>query len=450
MLRVAAGVVVLVSACGDHTAGNHPDAPATDAPVDVSIDAPADAPSGPASRVWIDGDYLTDGASVAGSFSDAASLPVMPPALASSLGTACRFPYLRFSATATKIAFAANPSDPTQPELYVADVDGQHPLRLRSTLPGIEVACVALSPDGTKVAYTMDSASQNDMYDVYVIDTTGGGVPVQVSPGYPMDGAIRQGWFSQLTWSADSRYLGFTGEFTIGINAYVTDTSGASPTTVALFSDAEQPYTASRLLFDASDHVYIRQFLPAATVVLYIADPDGQNRHVLATPMRSDGTTAMVGATNISPDGATIVFASDAPTKDTFELFVSPTAAWNPVAITAASAAGTGYPAGYEPRFSPDGTSVIAVANAGTFAVQRTKLDGSATSRLVQLVTGQVTSFLSDWTLDGRGIYIGADLTGSGHASLYRLDTQRVDQTPELAVAPPASGDVDNALILPM
>lgn len=405
--------------------------------------------------MWIDGDYLTDTVAVAGSFADGLPLPTTPAAVApggsATLGTSCFFPNLRFDATASKIAFPANLIDPAQFDLFVADVNGLNATRLVATGPGVEVACVALSPDGSKVAFTMDSAAQDGLYDVYVVDTTGTGTPVRVSPGYPMDGGYRHGFFSQLTWSADSRYLGFTGEFANGIGAYVSDTSSAPATTVSLYSDTEVAYTASRLLFDATDHVYLRWFQQSGALVLYIADPGGQNRRVVPMPLRSDGTSANAGIASISPDGATIVFAADAPTQGTYELFTSGTAAWDPVAVTANSPTGTGYPAFYEPRFAPDGATIaVAAATSTSVEIGLAPLDGSARSRLYSLVAGESLYALSDWTLDGTGLYISTDIDGSGHGSLYRLDTHRVDQTPELAVAPPANGDVYNALIRPM
>lgn len=427
-----------------------------DAPVDVAIDAPVDAPAGPASRIWIDGDYITDGATIAGSFSDRDALPVMPPALASSLGTACQFPNQRFDATATKITFPANPSDPTQAALYVADADGLNATQLVATQTGVTVACVALSPDSTKVAFSMNSAARSDLWDVYVVDTTGTGAPVRVSPDYMVTGTPTLAWANQLTWSADSRYVGFTGDFIDGgIGAYIADTASlASPTTAAMFSNAELQSTndvRSKIVFDANDHPYAMSTVtaPAYHRSIYTSGPDAQNRVELARPLRGDGTTSWAVAPDMSPDGHTIVFVADAPIQNTYEVYASPTATWNPIAVTANSPAGQGIGAGYGMHFSPDGTSLAFVA-ASSGTVYKARLDGSGTSRLAQFTSPQALWTLSDWTLDGTGLYVCVDPDGSRHWSLYRLDTQRVDQTPVLAVAPPTGGDVYNALIRPM
>ncbi len=105
--------------------------------------------------------------------------------------------------------------------------------------PGVEISSVGISPDGTKVAFTSDSPTVNQVYDLYVIAAIGG-VPFRVNPSRTSGVAQLENIGPPYTWSGDSRYLAFVGDLNIDdvFQAFCADTSTQS-VAVPLISTSE-------------------------------------------------------------------------------------------------------------------------------------------------------------------------------------------------------------------
>lgn len=464
-------ILILAAACGGRDnstpdASHSIDAPRSiDAPVtpDASPDAAPhpDAAPGTPSRVWAVGDFATNGTVLAGSFTDGDSMPVTPvqaPATPAQLASTAGYTQYVFDATATATAYVANVTTSTQFDLYAAAADGTTPALLVAGQPNIEIATIALSPDGTKVAFMMDSATYNGAYDVWVVNTAGTPVPLLVSPARPVMApapANLSAFTGSLTWSADSKWIGFSGDLTTDNHsqAYVVDTTAATPAAVELLHDNELTGTTSgvrgALLFDANDDVYFRAGL-TDNVTFTFFQWDGAQRNTLALPMRGDASTANVGSFALSPDGATIVFAADAPQATTYDLYSTAIATWSPTRITTATIAATNPPFSTPIAFSPDGHNVAFVADYVTDNINEpfvAAVDGSGMHRVTNVTVTNADAEQVAWTVDGTGVYVQGDLETNNDIKLYRLDPTVTDGTPAKAVDVVTSGDVTNLLI---
>jgi len=324
----------------------------TDQAATLAIEVPASgdiinllavASGGGATRVWAVGDFLTDAKREAGGFDSAATLPfstatpppiVVPggsPALFSGSGTTDNV----FDARGDKIAFVADTTTAGRFDLVVADADGSNPVTLVTGSNGIEITSVALSPDGTKVGFLMDGAEANNAYDLYFVTTDGTGTPVRVSPDRPGSAsnlAVLNVFF-QFEWSSDSKFIAFSGDLTEDQfdQGYVVDTTAGTPTAVELLSRAEITATTgtrgirAKLLFDPANNIYFRaRIAVGSTNFTFFKATTAGTKAEIEIPLRSDSTTADVGAFGITPDGQTLVFSADTPTGNVYNLFAQP------------------------------------------------------------------------------------------------------------------------------
>jgi WD40-like Beta Propeller Repeat len=235
-------------ACGDNKgnspdANHHPDAPTQDtAP---PIDMPIDGQPGSGSRIWAVGDLITDTQLIGVSFVDGDTLPFGPanpppvtvPAGGHVLQSKNANPPQALDSNGHKIAFIADATTAGQFDLLVADADGSNPVTLVQGT-GFTIQAVALSPDGTKVAYMADSAAIVGGFDLFVVDTTGSGTPVKVSPDRagtlttPANSDVQS-----MTWSKDSKFLGFTADLNVDNAKQVVSAARCRSTTrTACFS----------------------------------------------------------------------------------------------------------------------------------------------------------------------------------------------------------------------
>ncbi|MDB4956862.1 MAG: hypothetical protein JWO36_4431 [Myxococcales bacterium] len=481
---------VLLAACSRADTGNTPDAHAnhTDAPIiadarfvdgAVSIDAPA----GAASRVWVLGDFTTDQVLQAGSFVDGATLPyggagtappLVVPTSPAKLPSLTGYTANVFDATpdASHIAYVADATTAGTFDLYFANGDGSSPALLVAGQANVEIQSIAISPDGTKVAYVADTAAINGGYDLFVVKTTGTPAPVKVSPDRPntSPAPAAQDVFSVVTWSADSKYLAFSADLTNDTfdQAYCVDTTAATPTaaTLLLRTDIGTQTTVppgaqgvrGALLFDSNNNVYFRARLVVgdARFQLFKSTPDGSTRtNVTAyVPARTDASVPDIGSFGISPDGTKIVISADAPTATNYDLyavaFATSTTSTKLTNLTAA-----GHPDFTAPLwFSPDGSRVAFVGNIASARREPfvSKLDGTDTHRLLSVTatcSGCATPDADSvqWTADGAALYVAGDLTSNNDTKLYRVNSATTDQTPALAVDVPTNGDIVLAVV---
>ncbi|MBA2539112.1 MAG: PD40 domain-containing protein [Deltaproteobacteria bacterium] len=293
---------------------------------------------GGVSRIWAVGDWLTDGARVAGGFASDATLPfntATPPTFVVPGGGRELFDGTGstvnvFDARGTKVAFVSDITQNNRFDLYIANADGSSPVLLVTGQTNVEITSVSISPDGTKVGYIMDSTANNNGFDLHVVPAAGG-VSTQLSP-LRVAQATTQDVFFQFEWSADSKFIAFSADLeTDGVDSgYVVDTTQAVPVAVVILPAADigtqtsgAQGTRGKLLFDSANNIYFR----ARTVTgddnfkLFKSTPTG-TKVTIDLPPRTDATTPDVGAFGISPDGTKLVFSSDSPTVDTYNLFL--------------------------------------------------------------------------------------------------------------------------------
>lgn len=487
--------ISLLIACGDDgnvkpDAAPRPDAPnnTIDAAVDgsVDIDAPPDAPpSGGATRIYAVGDVQTDQTRIAVGFDDDATLPIdamAPPIKIPAMGTelfdGTGSTSLVFDARGGKVAYVADSTVAGRFDLYAAGADGSNPLLLVTGQMGIEISSVALSPDGTKVAFTMDSLLVDGGYDLYMVATTNPQTPVRISPDRPignLDANIDV--FTQFTWSADSKYVAFSADLTVqGFDqAYVVDTTAATPAAVSLLNQDEiatqmmgAQGVRGNILFDSQSNIYFRARVQtgSAQFQLFKATTAGAaSRTALTMPARGDQSVPDVGAFGLTPDGTKIVFSADAPTAGRYDFYASATATFTPTAITSLGA--LGHSVFTAPLwFSPDGTKFAVVADFLTSGLASPRnepfviaVDGSTMTprRLVSVeascaasATKNCDASVVQWAADNATVFVMGDLTTDNDTELYKASSAMADQTPTLALDLVMGGDLVNLITRPL
>lgn len=486
LLRLAP--LLFLVACGDDDKPVNPDAPKPDAAVDGSmIDAPTDGPGPMYSRVWAVGNYIDPTAATrkAGSWRDdmatfpygnGTAPPTVVPAGTATLGSVVNgYTTFMFDATpdGTKTAFVADLTTAGRFDLYIAGKDGSNPTMLVQGSTGLEIASVFLSPDGTKVAYTMDSLLVDGGYDVYW-SPTAAAAPHLVSPARPV-GALTPANLdasaSQISWSRDSKYLAFVGDYTEDnfFQAYCADTSTTNPAaTLLLRSDIPTSSltqgVVGQLVFDNMDSVYFGGRLVGATtqVQLYRVKPDGTMRMDITSiiPARTDTSTPDIASLGVSNDGTKLMVVADSPRQGRYDLYahaIGQTTSANISNFTTDWSPLTTAPI----WFSPDGTRAamlgrFAVASGraalGPFVI---KLDGSGYVRLIDVATVCAGCATPDaqwmqWTMDSQAIYVRGDITTNNTSKLYRVNPTQPDQTPTIAADSPGAGDVFHLLVRPL
>jgi hypothetical protein len=488
--------VLLFAACGDNKDNNKPiDAPPNpdidapdndiDAPddIDAPVDADIDAPPGVAARIWVVGDFLADNSRQAGAFAADAALPfntATPPPIVVPGGAAEIFDGTGttaqvFDARGGKIAYVADQTVAGRFDLNVANADGTNPVVVvQGGTVGVEITSVALSPDGTKVAFTMDSVLLNGSFDLHVAATTAGATPVKISPDRPLvppAGSVvaNMDVFFQYEWSADSKFVSFSADLEEeGFDqVYVTDTTAANPTATVILARADIATQADgaqgvrgRILFDKDNNVYFRARVSTANnsqFTFFKSDTAG-SKTTIVTPARGDASVSDTGAFGITPDGNTLVFSSDSPTLGTFNLFtqaiVNPQSPTNITNLT--DIAGATLRAEFTTPlfFSPDSKKVAVAANflSGTdnaFEPIVVNVDGTGSKRLAAITAASNSDTeLMVWA-DNNTIFAQGDLVTNNETALFKLDANTVDQTLTPAVAVPTGGDLVNVFVVP-
>ena len=411
-----------------------------DAMADAMPDAPPDALPPPSSRVWVVGDFSEPGHLIAAAFDDNAALPTTPT-LVAALGSASLptplqgAPPQSFDVVASHAAFVANLRDPNVDDIYIADHDGQNPTLLVQGTAGTSITEVSLSPDGSKLVFVANTAADHG-FDAYLVATSGTPSPVRISP------PRAQGtWaFFILSWSPDSRFVGFHDEAytTIGFGPMVVDTNAATPTPVAMVTPDQQGMIVpdGAVAFDAADRPYYRlRATSSSTFDLYTADTGGANPRMLVSRCSQYG---------LSTDGSLLTYSSDAAVNGTFDISVTAAATWNPVVIATTPTGLGGDTAGIPMHISDDHTLVtylfadVANSHVEGYAA---RVDGQGFRRILNAPQGSNARFWgSDLTHDGKALYVFEDF-GSG-VTTYRVATSTVDGTPAPSIVPATGGNV--------
>lgn len=463
-------------ACGGGGSGTPDAAVRRDAAVDslgsdAPFDAPPDAPpAGPAGRIWFAGDWVADGlqkfSSVPGSTAAAVvttTLPVIPGTQASAdelASGSAFFVVFDVSAAGTKVAYVADSTVAARFDLFSANADGTNAVTVYQAPPTVEIGAIAMSPDGTKIAFMAD-ADLDGMQDIYVVANAATSTPVRVSPARAANDATLDA-FRTFSWSRDSRYLAFSGDFTQdGFDeVYVRDTmlnttAAALPRTAILVDAATAGAKGVRGTpqFDAMNRLYFRanvQNVVASPVFeLFRTAADGTGRTALSLPARTDTTASQPGAFQLSPDGLKIAFSADAPIATAYEVYTSGLDFATPTRLTSGTVRAGGNAEFTTPLWwSPDGTKVAFTADFETEGEYEPYVATVATAasaiRLVSLTVASTDCELMAWAQNGDRVFCQGDLVVNNDTALFSLSPSMADQTPTLVVAVPTGGDLND------
>lgn len=368
-------------------------------------------------------------------------------------------------ANGTKVVVAADLTVTNRFDLVIANANGSGAVTL-ATMPATgAVTELAISPDGTKVAYIAD-AETDGAFDVYVVPIAGGVAPVKVSPARAA--AVDTLDAQSIAWSRDSVYLAIGGDFNVDKKneLYVVDTTAAVPAPVAALAEADLPAPAGtstigvstglRPIWTDGGKVCVKADLTGvlpATFRLYCAAANGTG---FATPANFPALPAQLGSYGISPDGTTIAFSADVMTAAAYEIYTmksDDSAAATRISSGTVTAVGTNFRG---PSFnnllaySPDGTKIGFIADIVTD--NRNELyviaaDGATTEKRVT-VCGPANDAERDvqtfaWSPDSAALGFVCDHQANNDFALFRVpNVTAADQAPVLVRGVVASGDV--------
>jgi len=375
-------------------------------------------------------------------------------------------------ADGTKIVVAADLLVTGRFDLVVANANGTGAVVLATMSATGGVSDIAISPDGTKVAFVAD-IDTDTANDAYVVPVAGGVAPVRVSPRAAADTALDA---QAIAWSRDSVYVATAGDFTVDKKneLYVADTSVAVPVPVAALPESALPApgvggtigisTGLRPIWTSGGKVCAKADLSGATVPafrLYCAAANGAG---FAVPAHFPALPARLGAYGLSPDGATLAFAADTLVTDAYEIYTMPAddsaapARITSGTITVAAAGAYRGPTFSNPlSYSPDGTKIAFIADIafdGRNELYVVAADGATTEKRVALVgaAGDIERDVQtfSWSTDSVALALVADHRVNNDFELFRIpNVTTADQVPTLVRSVAASGDLTDVLWRP-
>ena len=434
-----------------------------DARGDVTIDAAVAGPDAhvvTSSTVWIAGDFVTDNAQQLGSFTfPLVASPVVPAIFA---GATSNLNLINFSAPysvskdGTKIAYSQKVTGGDQ--LFIGNFAGGAPTLL-FTANGASITDVALSPDGAHVAFRSDLVLVG-MFDAYYLDTsTPIGAPAKMSPDRAVDSTALDatGFFS---WSDDSRFVSFTGQF-VAKNRFelhvfdgLNTTDAVAVPDSAIAAGTSQVGVLAPAQFDANDNVFYLAILDGQSQLIYSSTSDAAMQPQVFTPARSTNNvaTATVISFALSPDRSTILFAEDATTQTAFEIYTADVSGTNgKTARTSGHSAGQSI-YGFQPgNWNHTGTAFafhadygatpgkfqpyVLTINSGTLTRVATIGDDTDATRTSQ---GSIA-----WSFNDKTVFVISDAgTDNNVFGVSAQDVSTADASVAFLVTPPTNGDI--------
>jgi dipeptidyl aminopeptidase/acylaminoacyl peptidase len=334
------------------------------------------------------------------------------------------------------LALVAPPVDAAARRLESADF-----LRMRA------VTDVRLSPDGGRVAYTVQTneGPGRPRTQLWVLSLAGG-APVHVGGG-PTTG-------SSPVWSPDGRWIAFEGESAGKDALMIASAEGGAPRALAEMAGTNSPLTfegraiawspdSRRVAFVSAtpgpeteaasgDPVVITRYLYRPDLVEGNTRlSDNRRRHVFVVEAAGGAARALTSGTfeehsiDWSPDGQEILFVSNRePDPDLFynpDLFALRVADGGLRRLTATESAE------YEPRWSPDGRSVAFLGTRRGLTDLETTMEDTHVFVMNADGTGrrQIGAAIDNrqgppsWSPDGRWLYFSVQ--ERGNLRLYRM-----------------------------
>lgn len=237
---------------------------------------------------------------------------------------------LAFSPDGTRLAISGSDTSKTMPVLNVYAGDGSGMPVTLATAPTVnqKITGVAFSPDGVWVAFTGE-IDLNNQTSLYVTKADGSiKTPKRINPT-PTDTKLN---VSNFRWArsanATHAYLAYSGDVVTdgayGLWIYDAVGGGAPVEVIAQNKLMKGQAVAPEVLdWDKSGKVYFKSnHEVAATFRAYRANADGTMlEQVPATKLTNAAGEASIGNFAVSPDGASIAFAADAPSQHLYQVY---------------------------------------------------------------------------------------------------------------------------------
>lgn len=245
-------------------------------------------------------------------------------------------------------------------------------------------ASPAFSPDGSKIAFAR--GAEGWVREVYVMDASGGGAPVQLT----YDGRM----IANLAWSADGKTIVFSSNRAGKFSLWRIGVQGGDPERLPVGS--EDAYSPS-ISLKGGHLVYTQTSSTWSMKRIALHDPRAKVETVWSASEQDS-------APRISPSGQQIAFQS--LRSGTQEVWVADLDGSNPVKLTSFGKSLTG-----SPSWSPDGASLAFDARPdGRSHIFTIRMDGGQPR---PLTTGPFNDIIPTWSHDGKFVYFGSNRSGS-------------------------------------
>jgi tol-pal system beta propeller repeat protein TolB len=260
-----------------------------------------------------------------------------------------------------KIAFLST-RDGTA-DIYVMDADGSNPTRLTYSNPALPpgVGMPAFSPDGTKIVFARITQTENNAYDLYVMNSDGSNQILLTNSA---------GDDYQPVWSPDGTKIAFSSRRDGNYEIYVVNANGSNPTNLTTnpandYNPAWSP-DGSKIAFD-------RELDLHGNNEIFVMNADGSDA-VQLTSIHYNVDPAW------SPDGKRIAFSTWRYGDSRSEIVIMNADGTNQTRLTHSSQDG----GAYNPSWSPDGTKVAFAGDSDNGALGICVIDNDG-SNLVRL-----------------------------------------------------------------
>lgn len=287
--------------------------------------------------------------------------------------------------------------------VYIMNADGTDQRKLTAGY-GFE-----WSPDGTRIAFHRSSGVYEDIW-------------VIARDGSDLRRVVRNRSAGDLTWSADGKQIAFTGGYTNQRSAiFVVNSDGTglarltSPTGVAA-EDMSPDWSP-----DGTQIAFERNKVD-------VSDQGGNDKYFIIT-MKPDGSEQRVLTRGLSVERP--VWSQDG-SRIAFHVFLRPAGRFQrDIYLMTRDGSGqqnvteTDSPSEYEPRWSPDGRTIVFESRSGrNFNVHSIRADGT---RHVNLARSPRLDDEPEWSPDGRSIVFVSNR--DGNRDIYVMTAAGRNQT---------------------